>query len=145
MNFEAFAAKWFVIYYSIVGLCLIGGGSYLSLKKEKMKSFILDAAESEKPPRLFIRILKYFFFFTLPGLVLSFTPFSWVELLFTLWSLLLVYVAGIQLVQWEQRRQLIKTNDQKLSSIIRRWGSSAVAVGLAILLLAYFTITRFPA
>lgn len=145
MNFDAFATKWFFIYYSIIGLCLIGGGSYLILKKEKVKNFVLDATESEKPPTLFIRILKYFFFFTLPGLVLSFTPFSWIEFLFTLWSLLLVYVAGIQLVQWKERRQLIKTNAQKLSSIIRRWGTTAVAVGFAILLLAYLAITRFPA
>lgn len=144
MNLDAFATKWFVIYYSMLGLCLIGGGSYLILKKEEVKNFLLDAAKSEKPPTLFIRILKYFFLFILPGLILSFTPFSWIELLFTLWSLLLVYIAGLQLLRWNENRSLIKTSAPKLPTVVQRCGTIMLAVGFAIFLLAYLAITRSP-
>jgi branched-subunit amino acid transport protein len=142
MNFEAFSTKWFAIYYSLVALCLIGGGAYLMLKKQQVANFFLDAAEQENPPSALIRILKYILFFTLPGLVLSFLPFSWIELLFTLWSLLLVYIAGIQLVRWNNSRTLIKASTQKLPAIAQRSGAIMVAVGFAIFLLAYLVINR---
>lgn len=144
MNFEAFSFKWFVLYYSVVALCLIGGGTYLILKKEQVSDFFRQSANQEKPPVFLIRILKYLLFFTLPGLVLSFFPFSWIELLFTLWSLLLVYIAGIQLVRWNQSRTLIKASADKLPAILRRSGAIMVAVGFAIFLLAFLVINRTP-
>lgn len=144
MNFEAFSTKWFALYYSITALCLIGGGIYVSLKQEKLADFFRQAADHEKPPPALIRVLKYVLFFTLPGLVLSFFPFSWIELLFTLWSLLLVYIAAIQLVRWNQSRTLIKASVGKLPAIVRRSGAIMVAVGFAIFLLAYLVINRTP-
>lgn len=142
MSFESFSTKWFTIYYFVLGLCLLGTGSYLVLKRQIAAQFLRDASDREKPPPLFIRILKYFLLFTLPGLVLSFLPFAWIELIFTIWSLLLVYIAGIQLVRWEQSRTLIKANADHLPQIVRRSGAIMVAVGLAILLLAYLVIKR---
>jgi hypothetical protein len=142
MNLETFAAKWFLMYYSLLGILLISTGTYLILKKQPFTNFLIQAAEDEKPPKLFIRILKYLLLFTLPGLVLSFTPFSWIELLFTLWSLLLVYIAGLQLVRWKQNRTLIKANTQNLPRIVQRYGAIMVAVGFAIFLLAYLVINR---
>lgn len=144
MNIEAFSTKWFVFYYIVVGLCLLGGGLYLILKKRRLKNFLLKAADDEKPPWIFIRILKYFLFFTLPGLVLSFTPFSWIELLYTIWSLLLVYLAGIQLLRWDQDRALIKANPEQLPDIISRSGAMMVALSFAIFLLAYLALNQSP-
>ncbi len=143
MDLESFSTKWFTLYYSVLAICLIGAGGYLTLKKDKVTAYLINKADQKRPPILLIRILKYFFFFTLPGLILSFTPFSWIELLFTIWSLLVVYIAGLQLVRWEQSRTLIKSNKQ-LPHIIKRSGAIMVAVGLAIFLLAYIVITRHP-
>ncbi|PAU93356.1 hypothetical protein CK503_11490 [Aliifodinibius salipaludis] len=141
MDLESFSTKWFTLYYSILAICLIGTGGYIILKKDQIANYLIDKADHKKPPTLFIRILKYLFLFTLPGLILSFTPFSWIELLFTIWSLLVVYLAGLQLVRWEQSRTLIKSTKQ-LPDIIKRSGAIMVAVGFALLLLAYFVITR---
>jgi hypothetical protein len=52
-------------------------------------------------------------------------------------------MAGVQLVRWEQRRALIKVN-QQLPNIIKKSGAIMVAVGSAIFLLAYLVITRHP-
>lgn len=144
MNLEALSTKWFMLYYTAVGLCLIGSGLYLVLRNHQMTHFLKDAADSKRPPKVFIRILKYFLFFTLPGLVLSFIPFSWIELLFTLWSLLLVYIAGIQLVRWKDNRALIKANTDQLPHLIRRCGAIMVAVGFAIFLLTFLVISKNP-
>lgn len=141
MTVEHFSTKWFLLYYAVIGLSLVGGGAYLFLKNKTVATFFRDAAGDEQPPRLPVRILKYFLFFTLPGLVLSFIPFSIIELLFTLWSLLLVYLAGIRLVRWEESRVLIRTNTKQLPDIIRKSGAMMVAVGLAIFLLAYLVIS----
>jgi Flp pilus assembly protein TadB len=143
MDLESFSTKWFALYYSVLAVCLIGAGGYIALKKDQIANYLVAKADHKKPPALLIRILKYIFFFTLPGLVLSFTPFSWIELLFTIWSLFVVYMAGVQLVRWEQRRALIKVN-QQLPHIIKKSGAIMVAVGSAIFLLAYLVITRHP-
>lgn len=143
MDLESFSTKWFALYYSMLAICLIGAGAYITLNKNEIANYLLEKANRDKPPALFIKILKYLFLFTLPGLVLSFTPFSWIELLFTIWSLLVVYIAGLQLVRWEQSRTLIKAN-QQLPNIIKRSGAIMVAVGLAIFLLSYLVITQHP-
>lgn len=142
MNAHTLSTKWFTIYFAILGILLIGSGIFLILKKETSSRFVLEATGQEKPPKLFIRILKYLLLFSLPGLVLSFIPFSWIELLFTLWSLLLVYIAGIQLVRWDERRSIIKAHAEQLPETIRRTGAIMLAVGSALLLLAYWVIKQ---
>lgn len=137
---EDFSTRWFTIYYTVLGLFLIITGIYLIIQKDKATAFLLKASDTEKPPSLLIKILKYILLFTLPGLFFSFFPFSWIELLFTLWSLLLVYIAGIQLVRWEQNRVLIKARYETLPDIIRRSAAIMVAVGFALFLLAYLVI-----
>jgi len=142
MTTTTLSTKWFTIYFAGLGILLIGCGIFLILKKEAGTTFILEATDHGKPPRLLVRILKYLLLFTLPGLILSFTPFSWIELLFTLWSLLLVYIAGIQLVRWNERRAIIKSQAKNLPNIIHRSGAIMVAVGSALLLLAYWVIKQ---
>ena len=142
MHANALSTKWFIIYFALLGILLIGNGIFLILKKGTSSHFILEATNHEKPPRFLVRILKYLLLFTLPGLFLSFMPFSWIELLFTLWSLLLVYIAGIQLVRWDERRAVIKSQAENLPNIIRRSGAIMVAVGSALLLLAYLVIKQ---
>lgn len=137
-----FSTKWFLIYYAILGLLFISGGGYLAFRPSIIKKWLLRVAENEKPPVLLIRILKYLALFTLPGLILSFFPFSWIELLFCIWSLLLMYIAGVQLVRWDQSRTLIQNKQEQLASSIRKSGAIMVSVGFAILLLAYSVVER---
>jgi len=142
MSTTALSTKWFTIYFAGLGILLFGCGIFLILKREAGSKFILEATNQEKPPRLLVRTLKYLLLFTLPGLILSFIPFSWIELLFTLWSLLLVYIAGIQLVHWDERRSIIKSQADNLPNVMHRSGAIMVAVGSALLLLAYWVIKQ---
>ncbi|SMO54396.1 hypothetical protein [Fodinibius sediminis] len=137
-----FATQWFLVYYSILGLLLLVSGAFFTFRPDKIAGRLMVYAEREKPPVILIRILKYLILFTLPGLALSFFPFSWVELLFTVWSLILLYIAGAQLVRWKQSRMLIRHNPESLAKTIRKGGAIMMSVGFAIFLLAYLVVNR---
>ncbi len=136
----SFSAKWFLVYYATMGILFILSGGYLVLKNEQAKQWLIAASHQEKPPVLLIRIIKYLVLFTLPGLVLSFIPFSLIELLFSIWSLLLLYLAGVQLVRWKQSQIVLMENKEQLAQVIRTGGAIMLSVGFAIFLLAYFVI-----
>ncbi|WP_372634334.1 hypothetical protein [Fodinibius sp.] len=137
-----FSTQWFLFYYGILGLLLTLSGSYLVIRYDPIKTWLTKAAGRDKPPVLLIRILKYLTLFTLPGLVLAFFPFSWIELVFCFWSLIILYIAAAQLVRWKQSRLLIKRNQATIADIIRKSGAIMLSVGFAIFLLAYLVVKR---
>lgn len=139
---EALSQKWFTMYYLCLGVLVFFSGFVVLSSYQRLKKYLIVEAENKKPPVAFRNLLKYLFLFTIPCLVFSFMPFSWIELLFSIWSFFIVYIAGIQLVRWEQTRILIRQNSESLDWYIRFTGAMMVAVGLVILLLAYFVIRR---
>lgn len=139
---EAFSQKWFAMYYPLLGTITFFAGFAMMLFYNRLRGYLVEQAGNDTPPTAIRNILKYLLLFTLPCLILSFLPFSWIELLFSLWSLLIVYIAGIQLVRWEQTRHLIIENPERLEGYIRLTGAIMVAVGVVILLLGYIVINR---
>ncbi|MDZ7715960.1 MAG: hypothetical protein U5J95_07065 [Balneolaceae bacterium] len=144
MDWASFSIKWFTLYYPTLGLIFFFLGCYSLAKTQKVKTYLIQQAEQEKPPPALRNLLKYFFLFTIPTLILSFIPFSWIELLFSLWSLTIIYVAGIQLVRWEQTRIIIMDHAKRLPQTIRITGATIVAVSLVIMALGYLVIKRIP-
>lgn len=142
MDLEALSIRWFILYYLTLGTILICTGTYLLVRHNHLAAIFNDTLSREQPPKLFRKILKYFFLFTLPCLVFSFFPFSWIELLFSVWSLLLVYLAGIQLVRWQQTRKLLDKSDRSLQDIVFYSGAIMLSVAVAIFLLAFLVINR---
>lgn len=139
---EWFAPQWFTLYYAALGFLLMFGGGYLLLAHQNAQSYLLKQAQNEQPPVLLRRILKYFFLFTIPCLILSFTPFSWIELLFSLWSLIIIYMAGLQLLRWPQVRKLIKTRPEPVAFYVRLTGAIMMAVSLVMFVLSYLSVIR---
>lgn len=139
---EALAAKWFTIYYLVLGTILLISGLFLMAYFLKARDYLILQAQQKKPPHLLRTILKYLFLFTIPCLILSFFPFSWIELLFSLWSLLIVYTTGILIVRWEQTRLFILNKPALLERFIRLTGASMVAVSLVIFALSYLVINH---
>lgn len=139
---EYFSQKWFTMYYLGLGALVTISGIVFILSYKKIGDYLIQEAETEKPPVAIRNLLKYLFLFTIPCLVLSFIPFSWIELLFSLWSLFIVYFAGIQLVRWDESRKLIKQNPEMLEWYVRLTGAIMVAVGLVILSLGYIVINQ---
>jgi len=137
---DNFAAKWFALYYPVLGCIFLVAGIGLMIKTKAAFSYLHSQSENEQPPALLRSILKYFFLFTLPCLALSFFPFSWPDLLFSLWSFIIVFTAGPQLVRWPQSRKAIKDHPQKMRTIIKLTGAVMVAVSIVMFLLGYLVI-----
>lgn len=142
MTLEAFSIKWFSIYYAFFGLLLLVTGFYLVFNPARFERYLQHQLKNETPPLLLRRILKYLFLFTIPCLILSFTPFSWTELIFSVWSLLMVYLGGSQLVRWQQLRKIISQKNDSLDELIRKLGVILLSVALVIFLLDYLVIRR---
>lgn len=139
---ETLPQKWFVLYYPILGLLFIGSGTFMLTKTKTVAEYLSSQANHEQPPALIRTLLKYFFLFTLPCLIFSFLPFSWPELLFSFWSLIMVYIVGIQLVRWPQTRQSINNYPDALRKIIKIAGAVMLAVGPVMFLLSYLIIRK---
>ena len=137
-----FAAKWFTLYYPILGLIFLICGIGLIAKVDSIERYFQAEAASDQPPAVPRTILKYFFLFSLVCLILSFLPLSWPELLFSIWSLIIVYAAGIQLVRWPQTRQSVLHHLNKTKRMIKYTGVIMLAVSPVMFLLCYLVIQR---
>lgn len=139
---EEFSYKWFMTFYLAFGTLLLTGGTFIFGRICKIKSYILNAAREEHPPSLWIQSLKMLFFFTFPCLILSFFPFSWPELLFTIWCLILVVIVGQLLVYWPQTSQAILQNEGRLSGKIKLAATNMLSIGIILFLLSYYLTTK---
>lgn len=142
VTMENFSAQWFTAYYVALGLLLVSFGLYLLFKTAPIKEFLLSAAEEKKPPVICKSVLKYLFLFTIPGLILSFTPFSWIELVFSLWCLVIIFTAGQLLLLWPQTAKAIQQNEDLLPRKIRFAAANMISIGIILFLLCYLLFER---
>lgn len=139
----SFAVQWFTAYYVSLGSLLLGYGIYLIAKQHQMADYLREIASStEEAPRVFRSVLKYLLLFTLPGLILSFFPFSWIELIFTIWSLIIIYTVGQMLLQWPVVSQQILAMGGNLHKKIRFAGINMVSIGVVLYMLCFVLISK---
>lgn len=139
----SFSIQWFTAYYVSLGTLLLGYGIYLIVKQHQMANYLHDVASTyDEPPRAFRSVLKYLLLFTLPGLILSFFPFSWIELIFTIWSLIIIYTVGQMLLQWPVVSQQILAAKETLHKKIRFAGINMVSIGVVLFMLCFILISK---
>lgn len=139
---ENFSTQWFTAYYISLGALLVTYGIYLLVKTGQAKTYLLDAVEEKKAPPVMIKVLKYLLLFTLPCLILSFLPFSWIELLFSIWSFIIIITAGQLLLLWPQTSEaILKTKDQ-LERKIRFVAANMISIGIILFLLCFILLER---
>ncbi|MEX0647766.1 MAG: hypothetical protein WEA56_01255 [Balneolaceae bacterium] len=142
---ENFSAQWFTAYYVTLGTLLLSYGIYLLFKTAAIKEFLLSVAEEKTPPAVWKTVLKYLLLFTIPGLILSFTPFSWIELLFSLWCLIIIFTAGQLLLLWPQTSQAIRSAEDQLPRKILFVAANMISIGIILYLLCYLLFERIGA
>ena len=139
----SFSAQWFTAYYLALGSILIGYGLYLIVKQHAMADYLRDAtAHLDKAPQPFRSVLKYLLLFTLPGLILSFFPFSWIELIFSIWCLVIIFTLGQMLLQWPVISRQIQTLGSDLYKKIRFAGINMISLGVVMFMLCYILISK---
>lgn len=139
---EYFSTQWFTAYYISLGSLLLSYGIYLLVKTEPVKKFLLTVAAENQPPAIWRKALKYFLLFTIPCLILSFIPFSWIELVFSIWSLLIVFLLGQLLILWPHTSQAILKLSEELDGKIRFVAANLISVGIILFLLCFVLLQR---
>jgi hypothetical protein len=139
---ENFSAQWFLAYYVSLGALLVSFGIYTLIKNRDIKEYLIDAAGHDSPPKVWKTVLKYLLLFTIPCLILSFTPFSWIELLFSLWSLVIIYMAGQLILLWQHTAKVILDMGVQLTRKIKIVAANMISIGIVLFLLAYVLIQR---
>lgn len=139
---ENFSTQWFTAYYVTLGALLISYGLYLLFRTDFIKEFLIEAAGHETPPPVWKTVLKYLLLFTLPGLFLSFFPFSWIELFFSIWCLVIIYVCGQLILMWQHTAKAILNNSDQLKRKIRIAAANMISIGIILFLLTYILLER---
>lgn len=139
----SFSAQWFTAYYIALGTLLISYGIYLLVKQHRIADDLRDVAKSyDEPPQAFRSVLKYLLLFSLPGLLLSFFPFSWIELIFSIWILIIIYTIGQMLLQWRAVSQQILAVGGDLHKKIRFAGINMISIGVVLFMLCFVLISN---
>lgn len=139
---EHFSTQWFTAYYISLGALLFSYGVYLLIKTSSIRQYLTDVSQHDNPPPIWKKVLKYLLLFSLPGIILSFTPFSWIELLFSVWSLFIIIMIGQLLVLWPQTSKAIQSAGESLNKKIRYVAANMITIGLILFMLCYLLIER---
>lgn len=139
---ENFSAQWFLAYYLSLGALLLSYGIYLLLKNNAIHERLISAAGGPQPPAAWRKVLKYLLLFTIPGIILSFFPFSWIELLFSIWSLFIIFMGGQLLVMWPHTSKAILDSRDQISRKIRYVAFNMITIGVILFMLAYILLER---
>ncbi|MFO7844949.1 MAG: hypothetical protein R6V27_00200 [Balneolaceae bacterium] len=140
---SSLSLQWFTAYYVALGTLLLGYGIYLIAKQNEMADYLVSlASDANEAPRIFRSVLKYLLLFTLPGLFLSFFPFSWIELIFSIWCLVMIYTVGQLLIQWPILAKQILSVQNRLPKKVRFAGINMISLGVVMFMLCYVLISN---
>ncbi len=140
---SSLSLQWFTAYYVALGTLLLGYGIYLIAKQNEMADYLVSlASDANEAPRIFRSVLKYLLLFTLPGLFLSFFPFSWIELIFSTWCLVMIYTVGQLLIQWPILAKQILSVQNRLPKKVRFAGINMISLGVVMFMLCYVLISN---
>lgn len=144
MNFVyQISLNWFVIYYFCLGLILLINGLIWYRKPFHFQEYLREHAESGKRPLLVMKTLRYLALFSALSLLLSLVPFSVVELIFSLWSLLMVFIFGSIMLKWDQLQVLILKNPEAVMIQIKKGGLMMISIGFVLFMLTWYRLTSW--
>lgn len=137
---EQYAYKWFVVYYFLLSLFMIYPGAKWLFASEIAIKRMSEFLKLEKPPATFLKLLKYLFLFSGVNLALSFFPFNWKHLFHSVWMLMMIFIVGRFLVNWESFGQYWEKRAESLPSFFQKVGALIIFCGFATGILMYFSI-----
>jgi hypothetical protein len=131
------AFRWFILCYLTLGITLITLGVYLLTRTEEIENYLLLQAKQSDPPFVFIQVLKFLFVFSLVCLFFSFFPFTWIEFLFSVWLVIILFTISQFLVHWKETSRILLIRVDELSGKIRFTAANMVSLGIIMFLLYY--------
>ena len=139
---EHFSVQWFTAFYVALGSLLVSYGIYLLARTSLIITYLKNVAAHEHPPQIWRKVLRYLLLFSIPGVLLSFFPFSWIELLFSVWSLFIIIMVGQLLVMWKQTAKAIRSAGETLRKKVRYVALNMITIGVILFMLCFLLIQR---
>lgn len=133
--------NWFLLYYISLGLILTVQGFLWLLRPAPFADYLKVHAENQEEPKLVLKALRYVFLFTVLSFLLAFFPFSWTELIFSIWSFLIIYILGSFFLKWNVLSKIILENHENVLLQIKKGGAMMLSLGVVMFLLAYVLLT----
>lgn len=135
---QQFSTNWFLIYYITLGSLLLMSALFWLRRPQPMHRYIMKHVEANQKPVMMLLLLRYMAVFTLLSLIFSFFPFSGIELAFSLWSLVMLYLIASILLKWQHLRKLLTSRPELLYVYIRKASLMMLSIGMVLYMLAYF-------
>jgi hypothetical protein len=137
---EVFAYKWFVIGYFLLSGYFTVYGLFLMITPSTIAKKFAVYIESEKAPIPFIRTIRYLFFIGLLSSFLSFFPFKYYHLLYSLWIFMMIFTLGKTLVNWGGFCDYWKAHSDKFELFFQKLGAFFLIIGIATFVLLMYSI-----
>ncbi len=132
--------NWFVVYYFSLGVILLMNGFIWFRRPEHFAEYLKKHAEADKRPVLVLKTLRYLMLFSGVSLFLSLVPFSVVELVFSVWCLLMLFIIGSILLKWEQLKTIILENPDGVVLQTRKSGLMMISISVVMFLLCWYRV-----
>jgi len=130
-----FAERWFLLVYPAYGILLLGAALMIHLRKESFWDYLLKQFEQEKPPALWLQLLRSFMLLSVVSLGFSALDWDLINFFFSIWSLVLLFLIGKILVVWPQSREMMKQNPAALFQKLGKISLQLGGLGLIMFLL----------
>lgn len=129
-----FATRWFMAAYPALGLLLISAALMVWLRRNAFKGHVRTCAGSDRPPALWVLLLRSLALLGLVSLGLSaFSP-GWIDSLFSAWILLLILILGRMLAGWEHTRAALR-DPVRLDSLAGTAATQLAVMGVVLFML----------
>lgn len=135
--------NWFVVYYFCLGIILLINGIMWFRKPQNFQNYLEENSRQNQRPQLVIKTLRYLTLFSALSLLLSFVPFSFVELIFSLWSLAMMFIIGSILLKWDQLKSIIEDNPDAVYQQVKKGGLMMISIGLVMFLLTWYRLVTW--
>lgn len=137
---EAYAYKWFVVYYFMLSLSITTLGAVWLFVPAILVDSFRKASLSSKPPIAVIRVLKYGLLTSLISLILAFFPFQLKHVAHVLWVWSMIFIVGRFLVNWENFCLFWKERESAMGTFFQKSGALFFFSGIATSILLYYSI-----
>ncbi|MEX1212952.1 MAG: hypothetical protein WEA36_08915 [Balneolaceae bacterium] len=134
---ETVALRWFSLFYPTLGIFLLSAGIWLFFAHRNAAAELVRWSAFDHPPAMVLSTLRTFLLLALPTFFISFWAAGWIELLFSIWYLVMLFIIGQLLVRWKATSTAIQSQKERLPGRVRFMAANLISLGFILFLLLY--------
>lgn len=135
----SYGFKWFTLMYPVLGGLFVATGLWCAAAEQKAELYLLDRLQLEHPPVAWLQSLRALMLIFAVSLVMGAFMRTWIEILFSVWGLALLFILARLLAGWQSLRLSIQHRSTMeplgLRNRIRLAGLQLIVLGIVMFLL----------